>query len=104
MTMPSTFLTKSIEITRQSYTGDKSTFSTVETVDGHLRPLTEVQASENGFSFGQGFALLVNDDADLQEGDRVVIESKTYEVTGVATHDRLSVAHKRALLKLEQAA
>ncbi len=102
MSVPSTFLTKDVEITRQSYTGDKSTFSTIATQKGYLRPLTEIQASENGFQFGQGFSLLMNDDADIQQGDKVVIDGKTFEVTGVATHDRLSIAHKRALLKLDQ--
>lgn len=95
---------KTITIKRQTYVGDKSSLSTVATgVKGHLRTLSETQASANGFQFGQAFSLLVDDNIDLQEGDTVVIEGQDYNVNGVANHDRLSIAHRRALLTLPEA-
>lgn len=99
MAHPISFLSnKDVEIKRQVYVGDKSSLVTVETVKGYLRPLSEEQASLNGFEFGIGFVLLVDDEVDLRENDTVVIDSQTFLVGGVANHDRLNIAHKRALL------
>jgi hypothetical protein len=97
-----TFYTKDIEISRLAYVGDKGTFGVVETVKGYLRPLDEVQASAQGFQFGQAHALQVPNNIDLREGDTLVIDSETYNVNGVAEHGRLSIAHKRALITKKQ--
>lgn len=99
-----TFYTKTATIKRQSYTGDKSSLTTVATVKGHLRPLDEVQSSANGLQFGQAHALQVPVSTDIKEGDEVTIDSVLYTVKGVAVHDRppQTVAHKRALLSLGQ--
>lgn len=95
-----TFLNRVVEISRLSYSGTpkKGTFGIVSTVKGYLRPLSEVQASENGFQFGQAFSLLVDTASDLREGDEVLIETIKYKVQGVANHDRGNLSHKRALL------
>ena len=99
MAHPISFLSnKDVEIKRQVYVGDKSSLATVGTVKGYLRPLSEEQASLNGFAFGIGFVLLVDDEVDLRENDDVVIDGVTFKVSGVANHDRLNIAHKRALI------
>ncbi len=100
------FLNRTVEIQRLSYSGTpkKSSFGTVSTVKGYLRPLSEVQASDNGFQFGQAFVLLVDTSVDLRESDDVIIESVTYKVKGVANHDRGGLAHRRALITLPESA
>ena len=101
------FNEKTVEIKRFTYSGTpkKGSLSTVATVRGYLRTLDETQAAANGFQFGQGFALLVDVNTDLQESDEVIIDGKEYKVGGVATNDRsLSVAHRRAILTLPEAA
>lgn len=100
-----TFYVKTVAIKRQTYIGDKSTFAIVSTVKGHLRPLSEEEASANGFQFGQAHSLQVPITVDIRKGDTVEIDSIEYNVSGVAVHDRppTSVAHKRALLTLGQA-
>lgn len=99
-----TFYTKTATIKRQTYVGDKSTFASVGTIKGHLRPLNETQASANGFQFGQIFAFQTAPDADIRESDTVEIDGVEYTCNGVATHDRppQAVAHKRALLLLPE--
>jgi len=100
----SRFLNRDVEIKRLSYSGTpkKGSYATTSTVRGYLRPLSEVQASENGFHYGQAFALLVDVLSDLKETDEVVIETITYKVQGVANHDRGGLAHKRALITLNE--
>ncbi len=98
------FLNRDVAVSRFTYAGTpkKGSLSAVGTVKGYLRPLSEVQATENGFQYGQAFALLVDVGADLKESDTVVIDSKTYKVQGVAIHDRGNLQHRRALLTLPE--
>ena len=98
------FLNRDIEIKRLTYSGTpkKGTFGTISTVKGYLRPLSETQASENGFQYGQAFALLVDVSSDLKETDELVIDGKKYKVQGVANHDRGDLQHKRALITLPE--
>jgi len=99
MSNPISFLNqKDVTIKRLSYVGDKGTFGTVGTATGYLRPLSETQASLNGFQFGKAFALLVDDEVDLRESDTVTIDGEDFTVNGVANHDRLSIAFKRAII------
>lgn len=86
-------------IKRQTYVGNKSSYSSVGTATGYLRPLTEEQASANGVQFGLGFSLIVETDVDIQEADKVVIDSIEFTVRGVANHDRGGYPkYKRCLL------
>lgn len=86
-------------IKRQTYTGDKSVYSTVGSGTGYLRPLSEEQASANGIQYGLGFSLIVETDVDIQEADKVTVDSVEYTVRGVVNHDRGEItAYKRCLL------
>ena len=86
-------------IKRQTYVGNKSSFSSIGTATGYLRPLTEESASANGIQFGFGFNLIVETDVDIQEGDKVTIDSVEYTVSGLENHDRGGVtAYKRILM------
>lgn len=100
------FLNRDVAISRLVYSGTpkKSVLSSVATIKGYLRPLSEVQATENGFHYGQAFSLLVDVNSDLKQSDSIVIDGKTYKVQGVANHDRGSLAHKRALITLPESA
>ncbi|KKM78985.1 hypothetical protein LCGC14_1354520 [marine sediment metagenome] len=98
------FLNRDVEVKRLTYSGTpkKGVFGVVATFKGYLRPLTEVQASANGFQFGQGFSLLADESADIKESDEITIEGKKYKVQGVANHDRGGLQHKRAILSLPE--
>ncbi len=97
-----TFYTKTATINRLSYTGDVSSFSAVGTAKGYLRPLSETQASDNGFQFGQAFMFQVPVSVDIIEGDTLTIDGQIFNIKGVAIHDRFSIAHKRCLLTLPE--
>lgn len=87
-------------IDRLTYTGSKSEFSSVaKNVTCYLRPLTEEQASMNGFQYGTGFSAIFEVSIDVREGDRVTIEGEVYTVRGVVNHNRgINTQYKRALL------
>lgn len=85
-----TFLKKLITIKRQSYSGTppKSTYSILGTANAYVRPLTEEQSARNGLQWGKGFFVMVKDEADIQEGDKIVYESEECTVQGVSRHNR----------------
>ncbi len=86
-------------ISRQTYTGLKSTFSSVGTASCYLRPLTEDQASLNGFQYGTAFSAIFETSVDIREADKVTIDSIVYLVHGVVVHNRGgNTAYTRALL------
>ncbi len=90
---------ESITIRRQIYVGNKSTFSDLETVTAYVRPLTEEESSINGLQFGQGLFVMVEDTADVQEGDKILFRTIEHTVQGVALHDRgISVPHFKQVL------
>jgi len=71
------------------YVGNLSQSSAITTVTScYLRPLSEVESSNNGFQYGIAFQAIFEPDADVQEQDRITIEGTTYTVKGVALHDR----------------
>lgn len=90
--------------TRLTYSpGGTSSYLTVGTLRGYLRPLSEEMASVNGIQFGHGYQLIVETNGDIREGDKLVIDSSTFTVRGVANHDRGGVtAYKKCLLVLGQ--
>lgn len=77
-----------ITIQRQVRTGDKTAYSQVGTGFGYLRPMTEEQSSTNGYQYGKGFILICDDTTVIKESDKVIANSVTYTVRGVATHIR----------------
>lgn len=86
-------------IKRQVYVGNKSSYSSVGTATGYLRPLSEEQASINGVQFGQGFQLIIETDVDVREADKVTIDGQEFTVRGMANHDRGGIMkYKRCLL------
>lgn len=90
-------------ILRQTYTGGKSSFSSVGSATGFLRPLTEEQASNNGIQWGRGFSLIVETSVDIREGDKVVIDSVEYTVKGMVNYSYgQPTDYKRCLLALPQ--
>lgn len=90
-------------IKRQTYVNNKSSFASIGTNSGYLRPLSEEQSSLNGVQFGRGFLLIVEVDVDIQQGDKVTIDSKEYTVQGTANHDRGGATkYKRCLITLPE--
>ena len=58
----------------------------------------------NGIQFGQGFQLIIETSLDIREGDQLVIDSVTYNVRGMANHNRGGfTAYKKCLLLKPQA-
>jgi hypothetical protein len=92
-------------IKRQTYASDKSTFVSVGTGTCYLRPLTEEQATNNRIQYGRGFSLILETTVDIQEGDKVTINSVEYTVKGVNNFDyNGATAYKRALVTLPEKA
>lgn len=92
-------------IARLSYSGSpsKSSFSTVASnVSCYLRPLSEEQASMNGYQYGTAFSAIFETSIDIQEADRVTLtgdNAGVYTVRGVVNHNRgRATAYKRCLL------
>lgn len=85
-------------IKRQTYVGGKSSFASVGTGYGYLRPLSETQSSVNGLQYGVGMMLEVSYDTDIREADKVTIDSVDYTVRGVAVHDRGAVWYRKCIL------
>lgn len=92
-------------ISRQTYTDGKSSFASVGSATGYLKPLSEQESAFNGIQFGQAFNLIVECSVDIREGDKVTIDSVVYVVRGVVNHDRGGfTAYKKALITKPQTA
>lgn len=85
-------------IKRQTYTGNKSAYSSVGSGMGYLRPFSETQSSVNGLQYGIGFSLLVENALDIREADKVTVDSVEYTVRGVSTHSVGAVPYKKCIL------
>lgn len=79
---------QTITIRRQTFVGNKSSYSDLATVNAYVRPLSEEEASVNGLQFGKGQFVMVDDTTDIQEGDEVVFNGIKHAVAGVANHNR----------------
>ena len=80
---------ETIDIERQTLAGGKTSYSTSATgVPAYVRPLTEEEANVNGLQSGKGLFMLVKDSVDIQDGDRVIFNTLTHLVSGVARHTR----------------
>ena len=91
-------------IKRQSYVGNISSFTTVGTGTCYLRPLSEVESSNNGFQYGVAYSVICETSLDIREMDKITIDSTDYLVKGVVNHNRGSYTpYKRALVVLPQA-
>lgn len=82
----------------QTYTGNKSAYSSVGSGMGYLRPFSETQSSVNNLQFGLGFSLFVENDVDIKEADKVTVDSVTYTVRGVSIHPVGAVPYKKCIL------
>lgn len=85
-------------INRQTYTGNKSAYTTVGSGMGYLRPMTETQSSVNALQFGMGNTLFVENDTDIRETDKVTVDGVEYTVRGVSTHPIGAVPYKKCIL------
>ena len=77
-------------ITRISgYVGNLSSSTTITTVTScYLRPLSEIESTNNGYQYGIAFNAIFEPEADVKEQDKITIEGIEYTVKGVALHDR----------------
>lgn len=94
-------------ITRQTYSGSpaKSSYASVGTATCYLRPLTEDQASMNGFQYGTAFSAIFETSVDIREQDKLTIGGVVYMVHGVVNHDRgINTSYKRCLITKAQTA
>lgn len=98
------YFTNQKEITsikRHQYSGspDGSTRTEIATTGSiYLRPLSEEQSIVNEVQFGQGYMGFVDEDLDIQESDEITVDGQTYEVKGMAHHDRGFHRFKRLIL------
>ena len=69
-----------------------------------LRPLSEIEASNNGFQYGTAYNAIFEDFVDIRTNDKVTIEDIEYTVKGVAHFNNGNILdYKRALIVKPQA-
>ena len=54
----------------------------------YLRPLSEVESSNNGFQYGTAFNAIFETGTDIRQQDKITIDGTVYTVKGVANHNR----------------
>lgn len=78
-----TYLTQTtIEIFRQTYVGNKSSYASVGTFDAYVTPTDEKETTENDNQFGQTHFVMVKSDVDLRDGDRIIFDGFVHGVEG----------------------
>ncbi len=92
------FLTKSFSINRLTQSGNKSSWSSVGSGKGFLKPMDDKQLSINGYQYGQGYVLLTRSNVDIQTTDKVVVDSQEYDVAGVGSYQLGSINFKKIIL------
>jgi hypothetical protein len=82
------------------YVGNLSQSTTITSITScYLRPLSETEASANGYQYGLAFSAIFETGTDVRQQDKITIESVTYLVQGVANHDRgFGTRYVKALL------
>jgi hypothetical protein len=82
------------------YTSGISQSTTVTSITScYLRPLSEVESSNNGFQFGTVFNAIFEVGTDIREQDKITIAGTTYTVKGVANHNRgFNTGYVKALI------
>ena len=87
-------------VTRQLYVGNISSYTAIAmTVQCSLRPLSETEASNNGFQYGTAYNALFEPSADIRINDKITIETIEYTVKGVAHFNNGNfLDYKRALI------
>lgn len=89
-------------VNRMTYVGDKSTYSSVGTVEGYLEPVEKNKELIGHDSIlGQEWMFRCNGDEDIREADKLTIDSVSYAVSGVrrytaGTLDLLDVMLERS--------
>lgn len=89
-------------IQRLVTTGDQHLFQASGSSACFLQPLSRVASQAEGISFGKGFNCYLPVNADVMEGDRLVINGVTYGVRGLTTWSYGKLAHKIAMLEFKQ--
>ena len=82
------------------YVAGLSSGTTITTVTScYLRPLSEVESTQNGYQYGIAFNAIFESNADVREQDKITIEGVQYTVKGVALHDRgMNTQYLKALI------
>lgn len=97
------FTEKSFTILRQTYVGSKSSYASVGSGTGQLRVLNEEKASVNGLQYGKAHSLQTKTSVDIQEGDKVEIDSVVYLVRGIGNYNHGSALdYKNIILELPE--
>ncbi len=71
------------------YVNGISTSTTVSGITScYLRPLSETEASNNGYQYGIAFNAIFEIGTDIRQQDKITIDSVEYLVKGTVSHDR----------------
>ena len=72
------------------YVGNLSSSTTVTSgpTSCYLRPLSEIESSNNGFQYGIAYNAIFEVGEDVQEQDKLTIGGVEFTVKGVADHSR----------------
>ena len=73
-------------VSRLNKVGDTSSYSTVGTVRGFLKPLSEEQSAVNEIQYGKGFSFTTKKNSDIEASDIITIDGIDYTVNGSVFH------------------
>lgn len=83
--------TTAATISRQSYTGDKSAYSSVTgTVYGYFAPTATNESVGAQGVISQSFQFITDGTQDIRQNDRLSINSESYGVKGIQRFTQLS--------------
>lgn len=94
MTLPHT-----ATVQRKSKVGAVYEYSTVGTTKCFLQPMDMETANAYGATFTKSFSCFVQLPTDVGTGDRLIIDGKTYSVSGYREHNYGSQPHRKLALE-----
>lgn len=94
---------KTVAVSRlanDSANADKQTYAKVANVKIFLNPMSLEQIAMTGGEYAKDFVAWADVDANIQQGDKITLDTKDYVVGGVRTWDYGGAPHKDLLLAL----
>ena len=82
-----------------SYSGDKSSYSTVGDVEGNFEPISPSMDAIAQGALSQSYQFVCDIESDVRDNDRLTIESEAYGVKGTSKFRQGSIEFLRCSLE-----
>ncbi len=93
----------SVAVSRLVVSGAKETFTSLTTITGHLQPASAETTALSDGDYSKSFTLYTDVDANINIGDKVVIDGLTYYCKGMKTFSIGTLTHKEFIIELKNA-